>query len=90
MLNNPKIRDKIIQMIGLTSILLGSLTIVGYLTNNPELHTWRMGKSMPLNTAIGFVGIGIAVFLIGRRLCGIDTPKDKPPYSAPNDKTANK
>lgn len=66
MLNRPHVRDKVIQLIGLIAILVGSLTICGHISGKLGLYIWDI--SMPLSGAIGFVGMGIAIFLIGRRL----------------------
>lgn len=60
-------QNKLIQLTGLASVCLGSLTICGYIVGNPDFYTWSLGIPMPLNSAIGFVALGTAVFLIGRQ-----------------------
>ena len=59
---------RLIQLLGLVCSGIGMLTIAGYIAGKPGMYTWSGDMGMALNTAIVFVLIGIALYVIGERL----------------------
>lgn len=59
---------KVIQVLGLLSACIGSLTICGYLAGNPTLYTWAGNSGMSLAAAVADILQGTALYIIGERL----------------------
>lgn len=65
-MTSHKITYQVVQLLGLCGILIGSLTICGYMVGNPTLYTWSGWIGMALNTAVAVTLYGLAIYLIGR------------------------
>jgi hypothetical protein len=60
--------NKFIQLLGLLSVAIGLLTILGYAAGDPGLYTWFGDNGQAYNTAVTDILQGLALYLIGCKL----------------------
>ena len=56
-----------IVFIAIIIISITAISFVGYIFNNPYLYGWSGGSGMAKNSAVCFILIGIALFILGNK-----------------------
>lgn len=60
------VKSFIVQFIGLVLIANGILVLIGYMLGIEKLITWNAPIGMAASTAMSFIGVGIALWLLGQ------------------------
>jgi len=57
----------LVQAIGFGVAITGSMALLGHIFDLPVLYSWNAGTGMALPTALSFVALGIATFILAFR-----------------------
>lgn len=60
------VKSFIVQFIGLVLMANGILVLIGYMLRIENLISWSAPLGMAVSTACSFIGVGIALWLIGQ------------------------